>query len=212
MPKPEQNDDDLRATIAAMQQQLEAMQAASAASAPPWLETMLARVTKASGQASELLASKLKPENADHLHLGPFEHKEGGIKFPKEYRHADGHVSDFHRAEIVYAGRILRAEEVTYLEWQAVNELSESLGRAQRRIARDGTWAATVNDQDTRLQLSVPMKTMDDRQNLPPFLLICQELTSGARQKDQAELATEVASLREELARLSRLILAGAAA
>ena len=128
------------------------------------------------------------------------------------YRHADGHVSDFHRADIVYAGRLLRAEEVTYLEWQAVNALSESLGRSQRRIAREGTWSATVNDQDTRISLSVPMKTMDDRQNLPSFLVICQELTTGARQKDQGELAHEVAALREELSRLSASVLAGAPA
>lgn len=200
-PTDEQPQDDLRAQLAAMQEQLLAMQANSA---PPWLETMLARVTKASSQASELLASKMRPENSDHLHLGPFEHAEGGLKFPKEYRHTDGHVSDFHRPEIVYAGRILRTDEVTYQEWKAANALSESLGRGQRRIARDGKWSAVVNDGDTRLHISVPMKTMDDRHDLPSFLVICQELTTGARQKDPSELAEEVAKLRDEVARLTK--------
>lgn len=200
MARPDTENEDLKAQLAALQEQLEAQKSAGAP--PPWLEAMLSRVTKASSQASELLASKIKPENATHRQLGPFEHPEGGIKFPKEYRHTDGHVSEFHRPEIIFAGRLMRAEECTYVEWGAVNKLSESLARSQRRIARDGKWVATVNDADTRLHISVPMKTMDDRHNLPPFLLILQELTTGARQKDQAELATEVAMLHEEVARL----------
>lgn len=189
------------ANMEAMRLELEAMKASAAA--PPWLETMLLRVTKASSAASELLASKLKPENADHLHRGPFEHPEGGIKYPKEYRRADGSVADFHRDEIVYAGRIMRAEECSYAEWLAVNALSESLGRGQRRVARENKWKATVDDHD-RLTISVPMKTIDDRANLPPCLVIFQELTTGARQKDPLELATEVALLRDEIERMKR--------
>jgi hypothetical protein len=46
------------------------------------LETILTKVTAAASKTSELIASKHKPENVDHLHRGPFEHPDGGWTGP----------------------------------------------------------------------------------------------------------------------------------
>ena len=160
------------------------------------LEQILTRSSEAAAKAaagpSQVLAAKLKPENADHLHMGPFEHPLGGIQMPKPPL----------ARECWFAGQQLRHNEITYVEAVALNALSASLSRAQRRIARDGKWSARVSDDDQRLYISVPMKTIDDRAELPSFLEITQELTTGERALDQAELAAEVALLRSEVQRM----------
>ena len=159
---------------------------------PDVLEQILKRTTEAAAGPAQVLASKLKPENADHRLLSPFEHPEGGEKFPKPAL----------AREMWFAGQMLRVGELTYWEVLALNELSKTLSRGQRRVCRDGKWKAFVSEDDQRLTISVPMKTMDDRQDLPIFMQIVQELTSGERAPDVSEMAAELARLKQQMAQL----------
>ena len=156
------------------------------------LQSILSTTTANASRASELIASKLKPENADHRHLGPFEHPEGGIKFPKPALVRD----------TVFAGGRLKLDELTYPEALAVNALNASIKRSQRRVCRDGKWIAKVSDDDATLVVSVPVKNIDDRNDLPPFIQIMQELTSGERAQDVGEIVQELALLKAQMATL----------
>lgn len=151
----------------------------------------MTQAMSAANKTSELIASKHKPENVDHLQRGPFEHPDGGIAKPKPAL----------KREMIFGGR-LRADELTYAEVEALNALSDSLSRSQKRLARDGKWSATVSDDDTRLTIRVPVKTIDDRQDLPPFLGIVLELTSGNRALETADVLAELMLLRSQVADL----------
>lgn len=155
------------------------------------LEAMLTRVTAAAAEPSNVLARKMKPENADHLHVSVFEHPKGGLEQPKP---------DLNR-ELVFLGRI-RKDDLTFAEVLAVNALNATLKRAERRLARNGTWKASVSDDDDTLTISVPVKTIDDRQDLPSFLAIVQELTSGDKPLDPADILAELTILRAQVAGL----------
>jgi hypothetical protein len=179
--------------MAALEAKWEAAQPAGAGIDAAQLETILTKVTKAAGQATEVLASKLKPENADHLEKSPFEHPEGGHKYPK--------AAIAPSREIIW-GRPLTLTELTYAEVLALRELSQSLRRSERRLARDGKWKAIVSDDDQRVTISVPVKTIDDRQDLPPFLQIVQELTTGERTPDVSDVMAELTLLKAQLADL----------
>lgn len=156
------------------------------------LERILTKVAETAAAPSNVLASKLKPENADHLHVSVFEHPEGGLAKPKPAL----------VRELVFMGRA-RESELTYAEVLAVNALNATLQRSERRLCRDGKWKATVSDDNTRLTISVPVKTIDDRQDLPSFLAIVEELTSGEKPKDQAYLLNELALLKAQMAELT---------
>lgn len=156
------------------------------------LKAILSETTAAASRGSELLASKMKPENVDHRHLGPFEHPLGGIEMPKPEL----------LRETTYVGGRIRLDELTYPETLAVNALNASLARSQRRVCRDGKWVAQVSDDDQRLTIRIPVKNMDDRNDLPPFIQIMQELTSGERAQDVGELAQELALLKAQMAKL----------
>lgn len=196
------NDKDLEtrfAELAERNKQLMALLEAKLETAAPsggidagQLETILTRVSIAAAGPAQVLASKLKPENADHLHLGPFEHPEGGLKRPKPALVRDTYA---------YGAR-LRMDEITYVEAEAVNVLNRSLRRSERRVCHDGKWVAKVSDDDQTLLISVPCKTIDDKADLPPFLQILQELTSGERAQDVGELAQELALLKSQMATL----------
>jgi hypothetical protein len=93
-------------------------------------------------------------------------------------------------------------DELTYAEVEAVNTLNASLRRSERRVCHDGKWVAKVSDDDQTLLIQIPVKTIDDRADLPPFLQILQELTSGERAQDVGELAQELALLKSQMAQL----------
>lgn len=154
------------------------------------LEAILTKVAETSAGPSQMLAKQFKVE-FDHLQMGPFEHPEGGVSHPKPEL----------KREIVFGGP-LRSAELTYAEVLALNALSESLARSQRRLARNGKWKAVVSDDDARLTLSIPVKTIDDRADLPSFLQIVQELTTGERALDTADLAAELTILRNQVKEL----------
>ncbi|HMJ58303.1 MAG TPA: hypothetical protein VK467_04155 [Gemmatimonadales bacterium] len=178
---------------AALMAALEAKIAAPAGGiTPDQLEAIITRSTAAASKGSELIASKYKPENVDHLHKGPFEHPEGGITHPKPPL----------KREMYHGGFRLRDQDISYVEAEALNALSDSLGRAQRRLARNGTWVAEVNDRDDRLTIRTPMKTIDDRADLPGLLQIAMELTSGDRALETADILAELALLKSEMAAL----------
>ena len=173
--------------MAALEAKWEAQQPAGGIDAAQ-LEKILTKVAEASAGPAQVLASKLKPENADHLHRGPFEHKLGGIDMPKPAL----------KREIIF-GRPLPIAELTYAEVVALNALSDSLSRSQRRLARDGRWKAFVSDDDQRLTIQVPVKNIDDRYDLPSFLEIVQELTTGERVMDTADILAELSMLKAQL-------------
>jgi len=154
------------------------------------LESILTKVAENAAGPSQMLAKQFKVE-FDHKQMGPFEHPEGGINHPKPEL----------KREIVFGGP-MRQVELTYAEVVALNALSESLGRGQRRLARNGKWKAIVNDENDRLTISIPVKTIDDRADLPSFLQIVQELTTGEREKDTADLAAELVLLRNQVKEL----------
>lgn len=156
------------------------------------LKAILTETTAAASRGSELLASKMKPENVDHRHIGPFEHPDGGIANPKPEL----------LRETTYVGGRIRLDELTYPEALAVNALNASLSRAQRRVCRDGKWVAQVSEDDQRLTIRIPVKNIDDRSDLPPMIQIMQELTSGERAQDVGELAQELALLKSQMAKL----------
>jgi hypothetical protein len=154
------------------------------------LERILTRVQESAAGPSQMLARQFKVE-FDHLQRGPFEHPEGGINHPKPGL----------KREIIF-GRPLPLTELTYAEVLALNALSDSLSRSQRRLARDGKWKATVSDDDQRLTISIPVKTIDDRQDLPSFLGIVQELTTGERALDAADMLAELTLLKAKVAEM----------
>jgi hypothetical protein len=183
---------ELAATNAKLMAALEAkVDAPSGQFTPEVLREIMSGVAEAAAAPSNLLARKMKPENADHLHVSVFEHPKGGIEMPKPPL----------ARELVFLGRIKEAD-LTYAEVLAVNELNASLGRSQRRLCRDGKWKAIVSDDNATLTISVPVKTIDDRQDLPAFIAIVQELTSGERPLDQADILSELAMLRTQVAQL----------
>lgn len=173
--------------MAALEQKWEAQTSGSGIDAAQ-LERILTRVTDAAAGPSQVLASKLKPENADHEHKSAFEHPEGGIVKPKPAL-----------KRIVHWGRPLTTAELSYAEVLAANALSDSLARGQKRVARDGKWKAIVSDDDTTVTISVPVKTIDDRQDLPAFVQILSELTTGERALDQGDLIAELALVKAAL-------------
>lgn len=183
---------ELAATNAKLMAALEAkIEPAAGQFTPAVLKEIMSGVAEAAAAPSNVLAKKLKPENADHLHVSVFEHPLGGIEMPKP---------QFHR-DVVFLGRV-RPEDLTYAETLAVNALSQSLKRSERRICRDGKWKAIVSDDDKTLTVSVPAKTQDDRQDLPAFIAIVQELTSGEKPLDQADVLAELTILRAQIADL----------
>jgi hypothetical protein len=156
------------------------------------LEAIITRSTAAASKGSELIASKYKPEVVDPVPRGPFEHPDGGVAMPKPAL----------KREMFFGGFRLRDGDISYVEAVALNTLSDSLGRSQRRLSRDGTWVAEVNDRNDRLTIRVPMKTIDDRAELPGMLQIAMELTSGDRALDQNDILAELALLKTEMAKL----------
>lgn len=145
----------------------------------------------AASKTSELIASKHKPENVDHLHKGPFEHPLGGLQMPKPA---------YHR-QIIW-GRPLPQDELTYAEVLAVNALSQSLGRSERRLSRNGKWKAVVSDDNASVLISLPVRSADDRSELPSFTEICVELTSGEKPTSAADVMAELVMLRASVAAL----------
>lgn len=72
------------------------------------------------------------------------------------------------------------------------------------KTAREGLWSATLEQHGskTRLYISVPSKTVDDRMTLSPFTHICRELLDGpdavnpeSMQKQIEELTRQVKAL-----------------
>lgn len=136
--------------------------------------------------------------------LGPFEHPDGGERFPKPTLPCeDIFYGCVDSARDTRAMLRIRLDEITYFEAVAINELYASLGNGQRRVCRNGKWKVLKSDQGDRLDLLVPIKNPDDRQDLPSLLNIINELKTGERTKDAADMAEELALLKQQVAALS---------
>lgn len=148
------------------------------------------------------------PEQAG-VPRGPFEHPEGGGKYPKPHvlTKEGAPVEVFFGCKDIRTdtkGTLrLRHDDLSYVEAKALKELYESLAPGQRRVTRDGKWRVTVTEFGDQMHLLVPIKDPDDRQDLPGLLAIINELKTGTRTPNPADLAAQVALLEQKVAELS---------
>lgn len=165
-------------------------------------EAALTRIVNAAAAPTNVLAQKLKPENAEARKLGPFEHPEGGEKYPKPALNGEFFFGCTDAQQDTRAMLRQRASDLTYFEVVALNELYESLGPSQRRTCRDGKWKVFVTESGEQMHLMVPIKDPDTRHDLPSFLAIIQEFKSGTRQLTPSDLAVQVARLEQQVREL----------
>lgn len=163
----------------------------------------LKEIVEAAAAPTTVLAKKLKPENAEARKMGPFEHPEGGEKYPKPALKAEVFFGCTDSVKDTKGILRTRVEDLTYFEAVAVNELYDSLGRGQRRICRDGAWRVLVSDTGDQMHLMVPITNPDTRQKLPSFLEIVREFRTGQTQASAADLAATVARLEQQVQELT---------
>lgn len=158
---------------------------------------------KAVAEPATAIVRKLKPENAEARKLGPFEHPEGGEKYPKPPLAREVWFGCVDSQADTRAILRQRTDDLTYFEVEALNTLSASLSGGQRRMCRDGKWRVFVTQTGDAMHLMVPIKNPDDRADLPSFLAIVKELTTGERMPDAADMAAQLALLEQKVKELS---------
>lgn len=163
----------------------------------------LKEIVEAAAAPTTAIVKKLKPENAQARKLGPFEHPEGGEKYPKPALKAQTFFGCTDSVKDTRAILRTNVEDLTYFEAIAVNELYDSLGKGQRRICRDGAWRVFVTDTGDQMHLMVPISNPDVRQKLPSFLEITREFQTGKKSGSTADLAETVARLEQQVKELS---------
>lgn len=167
------------------------------------LEQVLTRVTEAAAAPTNALVRKMKPENAEGRKIGPYEHPDGGEKYPKPDLPCEVFFGCKDSRTDTRAILRLHSNELTYFEVMALHELHQSLAPGQRRMTRDGKWRVFMTEHGDALHLMVPIKDPDDRQDLPGLLAIFNELKTGARTPNASDLAAQVALLEQKVAELS---------
>lgn len=127
-------------------------------------------------------------ENVNHPGISAFSYPEGELKRPKPM---------LKRVTYWPQGVKLNEDLLTPEEIQAFNAIDHSC------TARDGSWTATVTRNGTTeiLEVIAPVKTPDDRMNLPNgLLLILRELREGPESVDVGSMAARIARLEAQLA------------
>lgn len=99
------------------------------------------------------------------------------------------------RRSTYFVGVKLNDETLLPEEIQLLNRFTSN------KVAREGTWTATVHKHGANEVLSVvvPCKSIDDRMGLPPLTYILRELLDGADAVNPDALAKRVADLEERL-------------
>lgn len=127
-------------------------------------------------------------ENATDPGLSVFSHPEGERQHPKPR---------LRRATYWPRGVKQTEDLLTPEEIEAFNAFDHNC------TARDGAWTATITRSGTTevLEIDAPVKTPDDRMNLPNgLLLILRELREGPEAVDVVRMAARLARLEAQLA------------
>jgi hypothetical protein len=145
----------------------------------------LAAALEAQNAATERTVRK---SNADHLHLGPFEYPEGGIKRPKPPLKYVTYVCGIRQRE----------KELTPTEIELFNSFTVSKEIPKKR------WHAIVDRDGTspRLQIGFPARAADDLVGLPPLTVILSTLLYGEEVADPSRAAQRIADLERQMKEL----------
>lgn len=138
-------------------------------------------------EAVKMLAQQSAPaENRNYNEIGPFTHPEGERVRPKPRL----------SRPTFFAGARQNDETLTPLEIDLFNKIDGT------RVTRNGLWKAEVrqNGSAQELWIDVPVKTLDDRINLPSLVSVLLELNGGEKAADPTSLAQRVAELEAKLA------------
>jgi uncharacterized coiled-coil protein SlyX len=138
-------------------------------------------------EAVKMLAQQSAPaENKNYNEVGPFTYPEGERVRPKPRL----------SRPTFFGGARQSDEMLTPLEVDLFNKIDST------RVSRGGTWKAEVrqNGSAQELWIDVPVKTLDDRINLPSLVAVLLELNGGEKAADPASLAQRVAELEAKLA------------
>jgi hypothetical protein len=129
----------------------------------------------------------VRPENEVHPHISAFSYPEGDIKRPKPKLKRDTYYN-FHKEN---------EEQLTPAEIEAYNSIDQDYE------ARGGQFTAIIKQRGRareELHLSVPVRHIDMRMNLPPSLLLfVHELKTGQTVTDMQDILTEITELRARL-------------
>lgn len=143
--------------------------------------------------------------NAQHPGIGPFSYPEGELVRPKPKL----------ARKVFLNGIPERHDVLTPREIEAYNRLNELMPKAgAERLGsakREGTWLAKVSRNNDVLHLTVPCKTIEQREQLPKSLVeIIEEFISGEA-VNPGELLDRVRALEQQNAELQARVAAGAA-
>lgn len=123
-----------------------------------------------------------RPENAQDPGISAFSYPEGEVARPKPRLRRD-----------TYCNHVKQYEDLlTPAEIESFNSFTHNC------TARSGMWVAKIEQNGTteRLFIDFPVKTPDDRMNLPNGLtLILAELRGGPRAVDVGSMAQRIAEL-----------------
>src|SRR5258708_4265941 len=129
----------------------------------------------------------VRPENDQHPAISAFSYPEGEIARPKPKLKRDVYFN-FHKEN---------EEQLTPSEIEAYNSIDDDLE------ARNGQYLAVIKQRGRKreeLHLTVPVRHLDHRMNLPPSLpLLIHELRTGQQVTDMQDLLAEIAELRHRL-------------
>lgn len=166
--------------------------------ATPSIEEVVARLADIQAQQlafqQQSLAEerRIRPkENSNHPAISAFSYPEGNLKKPKP---------TLRRATYWPRGVKQSEDLLTPEEIEAFNAFTHNC------TARDGSWTATITRSGTTeiLVIDAPVKTPDDRMNLPNgLLLILTELREGPASVDVGTMAARLARLEQQLAATS---------
>lgn len=173
----------------------------------PTMAQVVARLAEIQAQTLAFQQQSLKEdrlvrrrENATDPGISAFSYPEGEREHPKPRlgRWEGGRFIP--RATYWPRGVKLREELMTPEEIEAFNAITQSC------TARDGLWTATVTRSGTTetLEVHAPVKSPDDRMNLPNgLLLILRELREGPAAVDVNHMAAEIADLKRRMAAMT---------
>lgn len=134
----------------------------------------------------------VRPENDPHPHASAFSYPEGDIARPKPKLKRDTFFN-YHKEN---------EEQLTPSEIEAYNSIDDDCE------ARSGQYTAIIKQRGRKreeLHLSVPVRHLDHRMNLPPsLLLLVHELKTGQQVSDMQDLLTEISELQMRLAKYEK--------
>ncbi len=110
---------------------------------------------------------------------------------------------------VFFAHNLQRADQLTPTEIDLFN--SFTVDRDVRGGWQDGKgtgWSAKISEGGKRLDILLPMATMDQRSDLPPLTQILLELLNGSEAADPANLIAQLVLQRERIERLEAALAA----